>query len=143
MPADSPAIRAAAIVSAPRRAATAIPLDRCATRLVNPERVEEVRGRLPSSETEDQLARIFRVLAEPARLRIVTALLEAGELCVCDLAATVGLSETSTSQHLRVLRAERAVRNRREGRTVFYALADAHVRLLLDVSLAHVSDERC
>lgn len=116
---------------------------RCVAGRLDAARVEEVRGRLPDPAAEEQLARIFRVLAEPSRLRIVIALLEAGELCVCDIAAAVGLSETSTSQHLRVLRGERAVRNRRDGRTIFYALADAHVRLLVDVSLAHVTEERC
>ncbi len=117
----------------------AVPLDRCLTRLVNPQRVASVRERLPAPEIADDLAATFRVLAEPARVKIVSALLEAGELCVCDLAASVGLSETATSQHLRILRAHRAVRNRREGRIVYYALADAHIRLLMDVALQHVS----
>jgi ArsR family transcriptional regulator, lead/cadmium/zinc/bismuth-responsive transcriptional repressor len=117
----------------------AVPLERCLTRLVNPQRVAAVRERLPTPEIADELAATFRVLAEPARIKIVSALLEAGELCVCDLAASVGLSETATSQHLRILRAQRAVRNRREGRIVYYALADAHIRLLMDVTLQHVS----
>lgn len=120
----------------------AIPLDRCATRLVNPERVAAVSGRMPTAATMDALAGTFHVLAEPARLGIVAALLEAGELCVCDLAATVGLSETSTSQHLRILRGERTVRSRREGRMVYYSLDDAHVRLLMDVALQHVAHGR-
>lgn len=114
-------------------------LDRCATRLVNPDRVAAVRERVPSNETVENLARVFHVLGEPARLSIVAALLEAGELCVCDLAATVGLSETSTSQHLRILRAQRTVRSRREGRVVYYALDDAHIRMLMDVALEHVA----
>lgn len=109
------------------------------TRLVNPERVAAVSERIPTPATVEALARTFHVLAEPARLGIVAALLEAGELCVCDLAATVGLSETSTSQHLRILRAERTVRSRRDGRIVYYALDDAHVRLLMDVALQHVA----
>lgn len=116
-----------------------VPLERCLTRLVNPQRVASVRERMPSPEIADELAATFRVLSEPARVKIVSALLEAGELCVCDLAATVGLSETATSQHLRILRAQRAVRHRRDGRIVYYALADAHIRLLMDVTLQHVS----
>ncbi len=110
-------------------------------RLVDPERVAAVRERMPGPEQAQQLARVFHVLAEPARVRIVTALLEAGELCVCDLAATVGMTEAQTSQHLRVLRAERTVRNRRDGRMVYYALDDGHVRMLMDVALAHVSHD--
>lgn len=119
----------------------AVPLERCLTRVVNPQRVASVRGRLPAPDVADELAATFRVLSEPARVKIVAALLEAGELCVCDLAASVGLSETATSQHLRILRAQRAVRNRREGRIVYYALADAHIRVLMDVALQHVSHD--
>lgn len=118
-----------------------VPLDMCQTRLVDPERVKSVRERLPDVQTHDRLASIFRALGESTRLRIVTALLEAGELCVCDLAASVGMSETSTSRHLRILRSDRIVRNRRDGREVYYSLDDAHVRMLLDVALAHVGDD--
>jgi DNA-binding transcriptional ArsR family regulator len=62
-----------------------------------------------------------------------------GELCVCDLAAAVGLSESATSHALRILRAHRVVRARRSGRMVFYGLADSHVRRLLELALAHVA----
>lgn len=117
------------------------PLDDCAVRLVDPDRVAAVRERMPDTDATERLARVFHVLGEPARVRIVTALLEAGELCVCDLAATVGMTEAQTSQHLRVLRAERTVRNRRDGRMVYYALDDAHVRLLMDLALQHVSHQ--
>ncbi|ADB53395.1 ArsR/SmtB family transcription factor [Conexibacter woesei] len=116
-----------------------VPLDTCAVRLVDPERVAAVRARMPDDDATERLARVFHVLAEPARVRIVTALLEAGELCVCDLAAAVGQPEAATSQHLRVLRAERTVRNRRDGRMVYYSLDDAHVRMLMDLALQHVT----
>ena len=121
--------------------AQAIALDDCAVRLVDPNRVAAVRGRMPDTQSAEDLACVFQVLAEPARVRIVTALLEAGELCVCDLAAVVGQSEAATSQHLRVLRAARMVRNRRDGRMVYYTLDDAHVRMLMDVALQHVKHE--
>lgn len=118
----------------------AIPLDGCLEhRLVDPKRVRCVRERMPSADSAEQLASTFRVLAEPARVKIVSALLEAGEMCVCDLAATVDISETAASQHLRVLRAARTVRQRRDGRVVYYALDDAHIRLLMDVALQHVA----
>lgn len=130
-------------MAASRRATAAapVPLDTCSIRLVDPERVAAVRERMPEPASAERLARVFHVLAEPARVRIVTALLEAGELCVCDLAAAVGQKETVTSQHLRVLRAERTVRHRRDGRMVYYSLDDAHVRMLMDVALQHVAHE--
>lgn len=123
-------------------AADPVALDQCAVRLVDPERVAAVRARMPGAESAERMARVFHVLGEPARVRIVTALLEAGELCVCDLAATVGMTEAQTSQHLRVLRAERTVRNRRDGRMVYYSLDDDHVRLLMDLALQHVTHGR-
>lgn len=118
-----------------------VPLDSCQTHLVDPARVSAVRDRVPDRETHERLASVFRALGEPTRLRILTALLEAGELCVCDLAETVEMTESSTSRHLRILRGERIVRNRRKGREVYYSLDDAHVRMLLDVALAHVGDD--
>jgi DNA-binding transcriptional ArsR family regulator len=68
-------------------------------------------------------------------------LLEAGELCVCDLAAVTGLSQTACSHNLRLLRSSRLVRYRKQGRNVYYSLDDAHIRLLLDVGLQHVSHD--
>ena len=115
----------------------AVPLERCLTRLVNPQRVAAVRERLPTPEIADELAATFRVLAEPARIKIVSALLEAGELCVCDLAAVTGMSESSTSHALRLLRAHRVVSVRRDGRMAYYRLDDAHVRMLVDLAVAH------
>ena len=68
----------------------------------------------------------------------MAAIIEAGELCVCDLAATVEMSESNVSHHLRVLRANGLVRARRAGKMVFYSPDDAHIRLLLDITREHV-----
>lgn len=111
-------------------------IDAC-PRLVDPGRVAAVRDWMPEQATVEEVAAAFGVLADPARLRIVLALLEAGELCVCDIAASAGVSETSASQHLRVLRARNTVRKRRDGRVAYYSLADGHVRLLIDIALEH------
>ena len=90
-------------------------------------------------EVASDLAELFRLLGDPTRVRILYALLEAGELCVHDLAAVVETSDTKVSQALRLLRGAGAVRNRRDGRNVFYRLDDDHVRMLLDVSRDHVA----
>lgn len=123
-------------MSASSESARVVPIEHC-PRVVDPARVAAVREQMPDEATVEDLASSFGVLADPARLRIVLALLEAGELCVCDIAASAGTSETSASQHLRVLRESRAVRRRRDGRIGYYSLADGHVRLLLDVALEH------
>ncbi len=108
---------------------------------VEPEKAASVRDRLPGEAVSQELAETFRVLADAGRVRLILALLEGGELCVCDLAAVTGLSQTACSHNLRLLRAGRIVRYRRSGRNVFYTLDDAHIRLLLDVGLQHLGHE--
>lgn len=88
------------------------------------------------------MANLFRLLGDPGRVRMLSALLEAGELCVCDLAAVVDMAESPVSHSLRLLRTAGVVRHRRAGRQVFYRLDDAHVRLLLDLSVEHVGHGR-
>jgi ArsR family transcriptional regulator, lead/cadmium/zinc/bismuth-responsive transcriptional repressor len=112
-------------------------LDTCEVRMVDPERVEAVRASMPPDGDIADLADIFGLLGDPGRLRLLTSLLEAGELCVCDLAASTGLNESSVSHALRLLRAHRVVQVRRAGRMSYYRLADSHVRLLLDLGLQH------
>ena len=102
-------------------------------------RCEEVNAYLLADEVYFQLAETFRALADSTRAKIVYSLLRQ-ELCTCDLAAIVGASESAVSQHLRVLRQLRLVKNRRAGKQVFYSLDDAHIRILLSVCLSHVRD---
>lgn len=113
-------------------------LDACSTRSVDPDRVEAVKGRLVEVGEAGRLAELFKLLGDPNRCRILYALLEAGELCVCDLAETVEVPESSVSHALRLLRTAGVVRNRRDGRMIYYSLDDSHVRLLLDLSLEHL-----
>jgi DNA-binding transcriptional ArsR family regulator len=115
------------------------PLDGCAIRMVDPARVADTRQRLLDLDEAERLAGLFRLLGDRSRIRILFALAEAGELCVCDLAAAVDVAETAVSQALRLLRTAGVVRARRDGRQVWYRLDDEHVRLLLDLSRTHVS----
>jgi len=113
------------------------PGSECSVRLVDAEKVEAVRSRMPADSDVTDLAVIFGLLSDPGRVRILIALLE-GEMCVCDLAATTGLSESGVSHALRLLRGPRVVQVRRAGRMAYYSLADSHVRMLLDLGLTHV-----
>ena len=87
------------------------------------------------------LADLFSILGDPTRVRIVDTLSE-GELCVCDIAEQVGLSESAVSHQLRLMRGMRVVRGRREGRCVYYTLDDQHILSLFQQGLRHVSEER-
>ena len=124
-----------------RRASVAVralaELDTCGVRMVNPGKVSAVRAAMPAPAEVEDLAEVFALLGEPGRLRLLTALLEGGELCVCDLAAASGLSESAVSHALLLLRARRVVSVSRRGRMAFYRLDDAHVRMLLDLGLTH------
>lgn len=119
-----------------------VSLDECEVRLVDPERVASVRTTMPAREVVDELAEgVFSLLADPNRLRLLVCLLEGGEMCVCDLAAAVGMGESAASHALRLLRAHRVVKVRRSGRMAYYSLTDGHVRLLLDVALEHIGHD--
>jgi DNA-binding transcriptional ArsR family regulator len=99
-----------------------------------------ITSRTLSLETVEALAETFRILGDPTRVRIVDALAER-ELCVHEIADQVGISESAVSHQLRLMRAQRIVRGRREGRCVYYALDDQHVLSLFQQGLRHVSEE--
>ncbi len=113
-------------------------LDDCSLRMVDRDKVAAVREAMPLEHDVTEAADVFALLGDPNRLRLLLALLEGGEMCVCDLAAAAGMSESSASHAVRWLRAHRIVSApRRQGRMAFYRLEDAHVRMLLDVALSH------
>ncbi|GIH23977.1 hypothetical protein Aph01nite_22870 [Acrocarpospora phusangensis] len=118
--------------------------DACTTSVVDGERVAAVRQVMPADEVVQDLADVFSLLSDPGRLRLMAALLEGGEMCVCDLAAATGQSMSAASHALRLLRTHRVVKVRRSGRMAYYQLADSHVRMLFDLALAHIghSEER-
>jgi len=115
-----------------------VDLDTCGQRIVDVEKVAATVPRVPTAAEAGDLAGLFRLLGDPQRVRLLYALLEAGELCVCDLAACLGVPESNVSHSLRLLRTAGVVRNRRAGRMVHYSLDDSHVRVLLDLSREHV-----
>jgi ArsR family transcriptional regulator, lead/cadmium/zinc/bismuth-responsive transcriptional repressor len=98
-------------------------------------------GPLLDERAAEELAATFAVLGDPTRVRLVDALAH-GELCVSDLSAVVGLSESAVSHQLRLLRSLRIVRARRAGRQVYYQLDDAHIRTLLDQGRRHIEEAR-
>lgn len=114
-------------------------LDGCGARAVDTDRVAATREHLVEWDEAQALAETFKLLGDPKRIRILYALLEAGELCVCDLAATAEVTETTVSHAMRLFRTAGIVRNRREGRMIYYRLDDAHMRILLDLSRQHLA----
>jgi ArsR family transcriptional regulator, lead/cadmium/zinc/bismuth-responsive transcriptional repressor len=111
----------------------------CPTRVIDAERVAVTRAQGVDGDAAGAVANLFKLLGDPGRVRMLDALARAGELCVCDLAAVVDMAESPVSHSLRLLRNAGVVRPRRAGRQVFYRLDDDHVRLLLELSVEHVS----
>jgi ArsR family transcriptional regulator len=110
----------------------------CAETFIHQDGVQAALPNLVDDATAFQLAETFKALSDPTRVRIVSLLREA-ELCVCDLAAALGMSQSAVSHQLRTLRELRLVRWRREGRQIFYTLDDAHVADLFYRGLEHVA----
>lgn len=113
--------------------------DLCNCRIIHENVVLAARGRsLPELET-NQAVDLFKALGDQTRFSILFAL-EKDEMCVCDLAALLGVSESAVSHQLRLLRNLRLVANRRQGPVLYYRLVDDHVRLLIDMALDHIRE---
>lgn len=113
-------------------------IDECVSHGGEPMNVLALRERMPDHDARRRTAELFRLLGDPTRVSLLVALLEGGELCVCDLSAATDVAENVVSQALRLLRTTDVVRTRRDGRRIYYRLADAHVRMLLELSAAHL-----
>ena len=106
---------------------------------VHEEIVETVRKNLPDEDTLYDLAELVRIFGDSTRIRILYVLFEA-EMCVCDIANLLGMTQSAISHQLRALKSARLVKGRREGKTVFYSLADDHVKTIIDQGLDHVAE---
>ena len=114
--------------------------DRCEVECLHPEHVAPLLGKVVSGSEADDLAAIFELLADPTRARLLHALSLSNELCVCDLALLLGRSESALSHQLRLLRDRQVVSRRKEGRIVYYRLADDHIRHVLADGLRHAQE---
>jgi DNA-binding transcriptional ArsR family regulator len=111
----------------------------CQVRVIHLDRVERARKEIVSGKDLDRLSSIYKVLGDPSRLKIVMALRNV-EMCVCDLAAFLGLTESAVSHQLRRFKDLALVKSRREGQVIYYSLDDEHVAELLNMGLAHVTE---
>ena len=107
--------------------------------IVDRDRVVEAARLMPAADLLTDLAETFKVLSHPGRLKIIHAL-SGNELCVCDLSALLGSTESAVSHQLRLLRSMRLVKFRREGKLAYYSLDDQHVRLLFEAGLEHMQE---
>ncbi|MDR1143474.1 MAG: metalloregulator ArsR/SmtB family transcription factor [Spirochaetaceae bacterium] len=111
----------------------------CTVTVIHSDAVDRVRGQLPREALLLDLAELFKVFGDSTRIRIIGALLH-GELCVCDIAALLGMTKSAISHQLRILRQAKLVKYRREGKVVFYSLDDSHVEAIFRQGLEHVGE---
>lgn len=111
--------------------------DRCEVYSINEDMVRQAQEQLVNGPTATRLAGFFKALSDPTRVRIISAL-SAGELCVCDLAATLRMSQSAISHQLRLLRQLRLVKRRKAGQMAYYTLDDEHVSTLFHEGMDHV-----
>ena len=111
--------------------------EQCLVQCIHEDIVQKVHGLSEQNENLENLAQLFKVLGDYTRIRIIYALSQS-EMCVCDLAYVLEMSQSSISHQLRLLRQNQIVRKRREGKIIFYSLMDDHVNILFEQGFAHV-----
>ena len=115
------------------------PLEKCEYMHVHEDIVHKENEQMPDEEILYDLAELFKIFGDSTRIKILYALFES-EMCVCDIAQLLNMTQSAISHQLRSLKQSKLVKYRREGKTVFYSLADAHVRTIINQGLEHVEE---
>ena len=113
----------------------------CSCDIVHDNVIEIVKKKMPQEEKLYDLAELFKVFGDTTRVKIISALFEA-EMCVCDIAELLSMSQSAISHQLRVLRQARLVKHRKEGKVVFYSLSDEHIKDIFNQGLEHILEPR-
>lgn len=114
-------------------------VERCDEFCPHGEIIARVQPELPDEEKLYDLAELFKIFGDSTRIRILYVLFEA-EMCVCDIAEVLGMTQSAISHQLRLLKQAKLVRSRRDGKTVYYALADDHVRSIIFQGMEHIEE---
>ena len=111
----------------------------CECNAIHRDVVQRVKKALPEDEQLYDLAELFKVFGDTTRVRILCALFES-EMCVCDISVLLGMTQSSISHQLRVLKSAKLVKNRKEGKVVYYSLDDEHIKHIFEQGLEHISE---
>lgn len=115
-------------------------VESCNCTIIHEDIVNNVKNIMPKEETLYDLAEFFKVFGDSTRIKIIYALFES-EMCVCDIAALLGMNQSAISHQLRILKQARLVKYRREGKVVYYALDDDHIKHIFDQGLVHINEK--
>lgn len=113
----------------------------CSCDVVHDTIIDMVKKKMPQEEKLYDLAELFKVFGDTTRVKIISALFEA-EMCVCDIAELLSMTQSAISHQLRVLRQARLVKHRKEGKVVFYSLDDEHIKTIFNQGLEHILEPR-
>lgn len=111
----------------------------CECKELHSDLLKIVSEKMPDEDSLYDLAELFKVFGDSTRIRILFVLFES-EVCVCDLAETLNMTQSAISHQLKVLKQAKLVKNRREGKSIFYSLADNHVRAIIEQGMEHVCE---
>lgn len=111
----------------------------CDVTCIHDDMIEKVRKLMPDEELLKDLADFYKVFGDATRIKILYVLLES-EVCVCDLAELLGMTQSAISHQLRVLKQMKLVKNRRDGKTVYYSLADGHIQSIISQGMEHIQE---
>lgn len=114
-------------------------IEKCSCNIIHNDIVGKVKKTLPKDEILYDLAEFFKVFGDSTRIKIICALFES-EMCVCDLAALLNVSQSAISHQLKTLKSARLVKYRRDGKVIYYSLDDEHVKHVFDEGLRHVTE---
>lgn len=114
-------------------------IEKCSCNTVHNDIVDLARRNMPDEECLYELAELFKVFGDSTRVKILYALF-ASEMCVCDIASLLGMTQSAISHQLRILKQSRLVRNRKDGKIVYYSLNDDHIKHIFDQGLSHVNE---
>ena len=114
-------------------------IERCDCTVIHEEIINMVRGRMPEEEKLYDLAELFKVFGDSTRIKILWALAES-EMCVCDIAALLNMTQSAISHQLRILKQARLVKFRKDGKVVYYSLDDSHVKQIFEQGLVHINE---
>lgn len=115
------------------------PIQTCDTHCIHPDVVKQAFDDMPAEENLYDLAELFKVFGDTTRIKILYVLFES-EMCVCDIAEILNMTQSAISHQLRVLKQNRLVRFRRDGKNIIYSLADEHVRSIIDQGMEHINE---
>lgn len=115
---------------------------KCDCNVIHIEAVEQSKSKMLDVETNDEMAAFFKVLGDPTRMKIVNALIQTNELCVCDIANILQMTQSAISHQLRVLKQGKFVKGRRDGKVVYYSIDDHHITEIFNTAKTHLEHRR-